>query len=117
MMTAANQYRNEAMTSDNEETIIQTHLLYLNAVVQGISVGLFTGLGLFGVTIWLVIKGGETVGQHLALLGQYFIGYSVTWSGSFIGLAYGFALGYCIGFAYARIYNWVVDKKMSRAKV
>ena len=115
-MTAVNQNKNASMTSDNEEKIIQTHLLHLNAVVQGISVGLFVGLGLFVITIWLVIKGGETVGPHLALLGQYFIGYSVTWGGAFIGLAYGFALGYCIGFAYARIYNWVVDKKISRAK-
>lgn len=105
------------MTSDDEESIIQTHLLSLNAVVQGISVGLFMGLALFAVTIWLVLKGGETVGPHLALLGQYFIGYSVTWGGSFIGLAYGFVLGYCIGYAYARIYNWVVDKKTSRTKV
>ena len=116
-MTAGNQDRNEPMTSDNEDTIIQTHLLYLNAVVQGISAGLFMGLGLFAVTIWLVLKGGEAVGPHLALLGQYFIGYSVTWGGSFIGLGYGFALGYCIGYAYARIYNWVVDKKTSRTKV
>ena len=116
-MTADNPNRNEPMTNDNEETIVQTHLLYLNAVVQGISAGLFMGLGLFAVTIWLVLKGGETVGPHLALLGQYFIGYSVTWGGSFIGLAYGFVLGYCIGFAYARIYNWVVDKKISRTKV
>lgn len=115
-MTAGNQNRNESITSDNEDTIIQTRLLYLNAVVQGVSTGLFAGSGLFIVTIWLVIKGGETVGPHLALLGQYFVGYSVTWGGAFIGLAYGFAVGYCVGYAYARIYNWVVDKKTSRTK-
>ena len=115
-MTTANQDRKELMTKDNDETIIQTHLLYLNAVVQGISAGLFAGIGLFAVTIWLVLKGGETVGAHLVLLGQYFIGYSVTWGGSFIGLLYGFVLGFCIGYAYARLYNWVVDMKLSRAK-
>ena len=82
-MTAGNQDRMEPMTSENENTIIQTRLLYLNAVVQGVSTGLFVGVGLFIVTIWLVLKGGETVGPHLALLGQYFIGYSVTWGGSF----------------------------------
>ena len=105
------------MTSDNEDivdSVIQTRLLYLNAVVQGVTTGMFVGLGLFAVTIWLVIKGGDTVGPHLSLLGQYFIGYSVTWGGSFIGLIYGFVVGYCIGYAYARIYNWVVDKKSPR---
>ena len=105
------------MTSDNEDSedsVIQTRLLYLNAVVQGVTTGMFVGLGLFAVTIWLVIKGGDTVGPHLSLLGQYFIGYSVTWGGGFIGLIYGFVVGYCIGYAYARIYNWVVDKKSPR---
>lgn len=105
------------MTSDNEDSedsVIQTRLLYLNAVVQGVTTGMFVGLGLFALTIWLVIKGGDNVGPHLSLLGQYFIGYSVTWGGSFIGLIYGFVVGYCIGYAYARIYNWVVDKKSPR---
>ncbi len=102
------------MTSDNEDTVIQTRLLYLNAVVQGVTTGMFVGLGLFALTIWLVIKGGDTVGPHLSLLGQYFIGYSVTWRGAFIGMTYGFIVGYGIGYAYARIYNWVVDKKSPR---
>lgn len=102
------------MTSDNEDTVIQTRLLYLNAVVQGVTTGMFVGLGLFALTIWLVIKGGDTVGPHLSLLGQYFIGYSVTWRGAFIGMIYGFIVGYGIGYAYARIYNWVVDKKSPR---
>ena len=105
------------MTSDNEvseDTVIQTRLLYLNAVVQGVTTGMFVGLGLFAVTIWLVIKGGDTVGPHLSLLGQYFIGYSVTWGGAFIGMIYGFIVGYGIGYAYARIYNWVVDRKSPR---
>ena len=115
-MSAANQDRNEAMTNDNEDAIIQTRLLYLNAIVQGVSTGLFAGIGLFIVTAWLIVKGGETVGPHLGLLGQYFIGYTVTWSGAFIGLIYAFALGYCIGYTYARIYNWVVEKKLSRKK-
>jgi hypothetical protein len=30
------------------------------------------------MTIWLVIKGGPNMGQHLQLLGQYFVGYSVS---------------------------------------
>ncbi len=105
------------MTSDNEvseDTVIQTRLLYLNAVVQGVTTGMFVGLGLFALTIWLVIKGGDVVGPHLSLLGQYFIGYSVTWGGAFIGMIYGFIVGYGIGYAYARIYNWVVDRKSPR---
>lgn len=116
-MNASDRDRNDPVTNHDEETLVETYLLHLNAVVQGIGTGLFMGLGVFVLTIWLVIKGGEVVGPHLSLLGQYFIGYSVTWGGSFIGLAYGFGLGFCIGYSYAKIYNWVVDKKTSLAKV
>jgi ABC-type dipeptide/oligopeptide/nickel transport system permease subunit len=53
----------------------------------------------------LVIKGGERVGPHLILLSQYFIGYKVTFFGSFIGAAYGFAFGTICGALMGWIYN------------
>mgnify|MGYP003587550374 CR=1 FL=1 len=37
----------------------------LNARAWGISFGLLGGLGLFGATLFLILKGGENVGQHL----------------------------------------------------
>jgi hypothetical protein len=65
------------------------------------------GFGLFGMTAWLLIKGGENVGMHLQLLGNYFIGYSVTWPGSFVGLLYGALFGGIIGWSIGKIYNGV----------
>jgi hypothetical protein len=47
------------------------------------------GGGLFLMTAWLLLKGGPHVGQHLQLLSQYFIGYSVTWWGTVVGFFYG----------------------------
>jgi hypothetical protein len=83
-----------------------TRVMRLNATLHGLTTGLALGLLIFIATIWLLIKGGEEIGPHLALLGQFFIGYRVTFAGSFIGLAYGFAAGFVIGFAVASIYNW-----------
>ena len=46
---------------------------------------------MFVMTTWLLIKGGPHVGQHLQLLSNYFIGYSVTWWGCCCGpLLWGF---------------------------
>jgi hypothetical protein len=73
--------------------------------------GLIGGAGLFTMTVWLVIKGGPDVGQHLQLLSNFFIGYSVTWAGAFVGLAYGAVTGGLIGWAVGRIYNGVVDTR------
>ena len=70
--------------------------------------GLISGGGLFIATLWLVIKGGEVVGPHLALLGQFFVGYTVTYWGSGIGFLYGFLTGFIAGFTVAILYNWLL---------
>ena len=100
---------------DLEETVL-TRLLRLNATVQGVVAGIVVGLIIFLATNWLLIKGGPigpegqpVIGPHLSLLGQFFIGYRVSFLGSLIGFAYGFASGFFVGYFVARIYNWVVD--------
>jgi hypothetical protein len=82
--------------------------LRINSKVFGLALGLVCGLVIFFATNWLIIKGGDQVGPHLALLGQYFIGYSVSFFGSLIGLAYGFALGTLFGMFIGWIYNKIV---------
>lgn len=67
------------------------------------------GVGLFAMTAWLVIKDGQQAGQHLQLLSNYFVGYSVTWPGAFVGLVYGAMTGGAVGWAIGRIYNRVVN--------
>jgi len=80
----------------------------LNERAWGISGGLVLGLGLFGATIFLVIKGGPGMGQHLNLLGSYFPGYRVTVLGGFIGFIYAFVLGYGLGRVVGTVYNRLV---------
>lgn len=80
-------------------------MLRLNARAWGIAFGLLAGLGLFGATLFLVLKGGVHVGQHLQLLGIFFPGYRVTVAGAFVGLVYGFVFGYGVGRVIGVIYN------------
>ena len=91
--------------------VVLTRLLRLNATIQGVVTGIIAGLGVFIATNWLLIKAeeGEVVGPHLSLLGQFFIGYEVTFVGSLIGFAYGAASGFVVGYSVAIIYNWIVD--------
>jgi hypothetical protein len=76
--------------------------------MTGIVTGMLAGMVIFIATVWLVIKGGDNVGQHLSLLSQFFPGYSVTFFGSFVGLFYGFVSGFLIGFVVGRLYNYIV---------
>ncbi len=86
-----------------------TRLMRMNAVITGLVTGILAGLAVFVPTLWLVVKGGNVVGPHLSLLGQFFIGYSVTLPGSLIGSAYGFVGGFVVGYCVAKLYNWLVD--------
>jgi len=54
------------------------------------------------------------VGVHLQLLRHYFIGYSVSWSGSLIGLCYGALLGGVMGWSVGKIYNGVLLMRQDR---
>lgn len=80
----------------------------IQAGVLAVVGALLGGIGLFVMTLWLLIKGGPQVGAHLQLLGQYFIGYSVTWRGSLVGLLYGALSGGIVGWAVGTIYNGIV---------
>ena len=77
----------------------------IQAGVLAIACGLIGGLGLFIMTVWLLLEDGPQVGRHLQLLSNYFIGYSVTWTGSLIGLFYGALTGGILGWAVGYIYN------------
>jgi len=103
------------------DDIVLTRLLHLNAKVQGLVTGTLFGLVIFFATNWLILKGptigseGQpVVGPHLNLLGQYFIGYRVTFLGSLIGFAYGFALGFIGGYLLSILYNLFVNRKERR---
>jgi hypothetical protein len=91
----------------DETQVVGRAIVNLHAGVMAGVCGLMGGLGLFIMTVWLVVKDGPQVGPHLQLLSQYFIGYSVTWSGGVIGFAYGALAGGAIGWSVGSIYNRV----------
>jgi hypothetical protein len=96
------------------ENLVLIRLLKLNASITGIILGLVIGFTIFLSTNILLIRGGEVVGPHLALLGQFFPGYTVTFLGSLVGLLYGILLGFLVGYIFARLYNWLAGLRESR---
>lgn len=95
--------------SKAEEQELSRMVVAIQAGVLALVCAVLGGLALFLMTVWLVIKGGPRVGQHLSLLGQYLIGYSVTWTGSVVGLLYGAIIGGILGWTVAKIYNGVAS--------
>jgi hypothetical protein len=96
------------------EELARAELMRLNALVSGILTGMIAGLLVFLATNILLIRGGDVVGPHLNLLGQFFIGYQVSFGGSLIGFAYAFVGGFLVAYAIAWMYNWLVDLRDGR---
>ena len=104
--------------ADRDTEIVLTRLARFDATVQGLVLGTLLGSAIFLATNWLILKGGDNVGAHLALLGQFFIGYRVTFLGSLIGFGYGFITGFIAGYLVSILYNWFGAKREeTRAKV
>jgi hypothetical protein len=88
-----------------EVELIAAAVARLRAGIMALVFAFCGGFGLFLATIWLLLRGGENVGEHLELLSNYFPGYRVSWLGSLLGLIYGALVGAVIGYALAWIYN------------
>ncbi len=100
----------ESITMDGNRRTeeISREVIRIQSGVLAIVCAVLGGLLLFLMTIWLLIKDGPGAGPHLSLLGNYFIGYSVTWGGSIVGLFYGALTGGIVGWVIGTIYNMVV---------
>ncbi len=98
------------------DKLVLTRLLRLDAKVSGVVTGIVFGLSILVATNWLILKGGTIVGPHLSLLGQFFLGYQVTFAGSLIGFAYAFATGFIIGYLFTTTYNYIVDLRQQKRR-
>jgi hypothetical protein len=107
------------LSENREHLILRRAVARLRAAVMAVTFAMTGGVGLFIVTVWLLIRGGENVGQHLGLLANYLPGYSVSWGGAVLGLAYGAVVGGLTGAAIAWIYNSIAlsrHRKTSRPR-
>ena len=83
-----------------EEAPVISAMLYAFAPVHKRAFGVATGVAGALLMVLVTLAGLYMPGARdfpLELLGQYFQGYSVSWSGVFIGAAWGFAVAFVAG--------------------
>jgi hypothetical protein len=108
--------RKEQTERERFEHDVRRAVLRLKAGILGLVFGLIFGIGLFSMTAILLVEEGPNTGYHLNLLGNYFIGYTVTWKGAFVGFLWAFGLGMMIGWSIGVIYNSVVTLRPGTPK-
>ena len=84
---------------------MRTAFAQIDEIGLGTAVGIVGALYIWLPTTWLLVRGLQGSVSDLQLLSQYFIGYTVSWSGAFVGLLYGSALGFIIGWLVAFLRN------------
>ncbi|HVR29488.1 MAG TPA: hypothetical protein VMS86_08130 [Thermoanaerobaculia bacterium] len=94
--------------------LIAVAVARLRAGIMALVFALIGGIGLLVATVWLLVRGGPNVGMHLGLLGNYFPGYDVTWSGAVLGFVYGALTGGLLGFSLAWVYNRLAQRRVDR---
>jgi len=91
-----------------DKALLMAAFARMDVVALAVAMGTVCAIGLFLLTVTLLIKGappGVHTGTHLGLLGIYLPGYSVGWGGSVIGAAYAWIIGALIGFVWAVLWN------------
>ena len=96
---------------DREQVLVARAIARLRAGIVAIVTGMIGGVAMSAATLWLVIKGGPNVGQHLGLLQSYYPGYEVTWTGALVGFVYGALTGAVLGWCVAWLYNVLASRR------
>ena len=99
-----------AVQSDKEEVLpaaVALAFAPLHKRAFGIAIGTACGLALFLFTALYLLREPDR-GVGLALLAQYFKGYSVSWPGAFVGFFWGFVVGFVGGWFVAFCRNLVI---------
>lgn len=114
------EYHEEISDREKEQAILQKLsrgvLGRMDELAFGSAVGAVAAVCVWLATVFLIVKGGKWVGANLQLLGQYFVGYSVTIRGAFIGSAYSFFWGFLFGWLFAYLRNFLFAYSIYRLK-
>lgn len=111
----------EEVTAVSEEQRILTAKLRsafarLDTFAFATATGSVCGLFLFIATLFLILTHDASMHPYMALLNQYFYGYSVTVKGAFWGFASCFAWAFLLGWLFAYLRNMLVGFFVYRIK-
>lgn len=81
----------------------------LNIRAFALTCGILWGLGLFFLTLWIILFEGST--GELTLIGRVYRGYHISVTGGLIGLLWGFVDGLIGGAVFAWVYNLFAGRR------
>jgi hypothetical protein len=98
-------------TNPTDNPVLKPSIMRMHGMSLGLAIGAMTSLGLFGSTVFLVIRGTAGESVHAALLANYIPGYSVSFLGGLIGGLELFVFVFVGCLLLAAVYNKIVEKR------
>ena len=89
------------------EELLRKAFARYDPTALGVAVGTVLAAGLFFATLVLLLS-GEPYGPNLSLIGNYFLGYNVSWGGMLVGTLEAALGGFALGWIIARAINLLV---------
>ena len=90
------------------EEVLAAAFARYDPLALGAAVGLVLGAGLFLATAIAMLRGPGDAGRILSLIGQYLVGYEVSWAGAVVGLLGAGIGGFAFGWLLARAINGLI---------
>jgi protoporphyrinogen oxidase len=90
------------------ETLLRQAFAHYDPIALGVAVGTVSGLGLLVATALLLFGAGSFPGPTLSLLGNYLIGYNISWPGAILGTLEAATGGFAVGFVIAKLTNFLI---------
>jgi hypothetical protein len=92
---------------DDSSNVLAPAFAPVDKIALGVACGVVCALGVFLVTVLEIIAHrGRPIQSSLALWGQFFWGYSVSWKGAVIGLFWAGITGFLTGWILALVRNF-----------
>jgi hypothetical protein len=90
------------------EEVLAAAFARYDTLALGAAVGIVLGAGVFLATAVAMLRGSGDAGRILSLIGQYLVGYEVSWAGAVIGLLGAGIGGFAFGWLLARAINGLI---------
>ncbi|MCK5438946.1 MAG: NAD(P)/FAD-dependent oxidoreductase, partial [Gemmatimonadetes bacterium] len=92
------------------EGVLAAAFARYDSLALGLAVAIVSGVGLFLATAWVLLRAERDSAEMLALIGQYLLGYEVSWGGAVLGFMgaglFGFVVGFGVGWLINLIIGW-----------
>jgi protoporphyrinogen oxidase len=90
------------------EDVLAAAFARYDSLALGLAVAIVSGVGLFLTTTWVLLRAERDSDEVLALVGQYLLGYEVSWGGAVLGFIGAGLFGFGVGFGVAWLINLII---------